>query len=474
MTLQNYDVVVIGAGPAGYVAAIRCAQLGLKTACVDEWINEAGRPSLGGTCLNVGCIPSKALLDSSHFYHRLTHQAVEHGIKVTQASIDIAAMQRRKTKIVSTLTKGIEGLFKKNKVERLLGTGSLAGNGQVTITPDEEGAVYTVQAKQIIIATGSYPLSISQAPIDGTHVVDSSGALTFDEVPRRLGVIGAGVIGLELGSVWNRLGAEVIVLEALDNFLPAVDQTLAKEALQNFQKQGLKIQLGSMLTSTKVTEVGVEVDYQTTAGTRHIEVDKLIVAVGRVPYTEGLGAKEIGLKLDGRGYIQVDEHWRTNLEGVFAIGDVIGGPMLAHKGSEEGIAVAEVIGGQAGHVNYETIPWVIYTWPEIAWVGKTSQYLSSEGIDYRVGSFPFMASGRARNMGETNGRVKIIADVKTDRVLGVHVFGPTASELIAEAVLAMECDASAEDLARTVHAHPTLAEAMHEAALAVDGRAIHI
>ena len=474
MTIQNYDVVVIGAGPAGYVAAIRCAQLGLKTACVDEWINDAGRPSLGGTCLNVGCIPSKALLDSSHFYHHLTHQSKEHGIKFQQASIDIAAMQRRKNNIVTTLTKGIEGLFKKNKVERLLGTGRLAGNGRVAITSTEDGVVHSVQAQHIIIATGSFPLSISQAPIDGDRIVDSSGALAFDEVPPRLGVIGAGVIGLELGSVWNRLGSKVIVLEALETFLPAVDHTVAHDAFQTFLKQGLEIQLASMLSSIEVTNAGVELEYQNPAGNQRIEVDKLIVAVGRAPYTTGLGSKEVGLKLDERGYIQVDEHWRTNLEGVFAIGDVIGGPMLAHKGSEEGIAVAEVIAGQAGHVNFDTIPWVIYTWPEIAWVGNTSQQLSSEGIEHRVGSFPFMASGRARNMGETTGKVKIIADAKTDRVLGVHVFGPYASELIAEAVLAMECDASAEDVARTVHAHPTLAEAMHEAALAVDGRAIHI
>lgn len=474
MTIQNYDVVVIGAGPAGYVAAIRCAQLGLNTACVDAWINEAGRPSLGGTCLNVGCIPSKALLDSSHIYHHLTHQSEEHGIKFQQASIDIAAMQRRKDNIVTTLTKGIEGLFKKNRVKRLSGTGKLAGNRHVAITSTEDGTVHSVQAQHIIIATGSKPLSISQAPIDGDRIVDSSGALAFGEVPPRLGVIGAGVIGLELGSVWNRLGAKVIVLEALDTFLPAVDQVVAKAAFQSFHRQGLDIQLASTLRSVKATNTGVELEYKNSAGNQRIEVDKLIVAVGRAPYTKGLGSKEVGLERDERGYIRVDEHWRTNLEGIYAIGDVTGGPMLAHKGSEEGIAVAEVIAGQAGHVNFEAIPWVIYTWPEIAWVGKTSQKLSGEGIEYQVGSFPFMASGRARNMGETEGSVKIIADAKTDRVLGVHIFGPYASELIAEAVLAMECDASAEDLARTVHAHPTLAEAMHEAALAVDGRAVHI
>lgn len=475
MTTTNFDVVVIGAGPAGYVAAIRCAQLGLKTACVDEWLDETGSPSLGGTCLNVGCIPSKALLDSSHYYHHIQHQAKEHGISVAEARIDVAAMQRRKSKVVSMLTKGIAGLFKKNSIERFAGTGRLIGSGRVGVTP-VAGAIETekeLNAEYVIIATGSHPISLPQAPLDDVDIVDSSGALAFTEVPGRLGVIGAGVIGLELGSVWNRLGAEVTILEALQDFLPTVDRELAGDALQVFKRQGLDIQLGARLTATKRTDAGIRVSYQGPQGMQHLEVDKLVVAVGREAYTEGLGAEQVGLKLDERGYIVTDKYWQTNLERVYAVGDAIGGAMLAHKGSEEGVAVAERIAGQAGHVNYETVPWVIYTWPEIAWVGKTEDELKKQGVEYRVGNFPFMAIGRARAMGETAGRIKMIGDAHSDRILGVHVFGPQASELIAEAVVAMECDASTEDLARSIHAHPTLAEAMHEAALAVDRRAIH-
>jgi dihydrolipoamide dehydrogenase len=474
MPTNKYDVVVIGAGPAGYVAAIRCAQLGLRTVCIDEWINETGQPSLGGTCLNVGCIPSKALLDSSHYFHHIMHQAKDHGITVPDAQIDVAIMQKRKQKVVAMLTKGIEGLFKKNKVERVVGKGALTADRQVTVTPPGGKPPLSFAADHIIIATGSEPISLPHISVDGTTIVDSSGALRLNEVPPRLAVIGAGVIGLELGSVWNRLGADVTLIEAMDEFLVAVDQELAKDALQVFKKQGLDVQLGSKVTGAKPTDNGLHIDFENAAGRQQLEVDRVIVAVGRKPYTDGLGAKEVGLMLDERGFIQVNEHWETNLEHVYAIGDVIGGPMLAHKGSEEGIAVAERIAGQAGQVNYETIPWIIYTWPEIAWVGKPEQQLHKEGIKYRAGLFPFLASGRARAMGEPAGKVKIIGDARTDRILGVHIFGPQASELIAEAVLAMECDASTEDLARTVHAHPTLSEAIHEAALAVDGRAIHI
>lgn len=476
MTNKKTDVVVIGAGPAGYVAAIRCAQLGLKTLCVDAWLNESGQASPGGTCLNVGCIPSKTLLDSSHTYHRIKHGCKEHGIRVESVDIDVPAMQKRKQRVVTLLTKGIEGLFRKNQVEFVHGLGKLTGDKQVTITStsSETTGPMQVDAAHVIIATGSEPAVLPQIAIDGNEIVDSSGALAFEEVPGRLGVIGAGVIGLELGSVWNRLGAQVTLLEAMDSFLPPVDQEIAKDALRDLKRQDLDIQLGCLVSSTQTKESGVQVNYKNTNGTQQLEVDKLVVAVGRRPHTQGLGAQEAGLKLDARGFIEVDEECQTNLPGVYAIGDVVRGPMLAHKGSEEGVAVAERIAGQSGHLNYETIPWVIYTWPEIAWVGKSEEQLKEQGADYRVGVFPFMGIGRARAMGETTGKVKIIGDKITDRILGVHIFGPNASELIAEAVTAMECDASTEDLARTVHAHPTLAEALHEAALAVDKRAIHI
>lgn len=475
MADQQYDVVVIGAGPAGYVAAIRCAQLGLNTACVDQWRDGSGRASLGGTCLNVGCIPSKALLESSHYFHHIKHQAKEHGIAVEGASIDVPAMQKRKRKVVQGLTQGIEGLFKKNNVKRFVGRGSLAGTGRVAVRPVNDGDDdEQIQAKHIIIATGSVPLTLSAAPIDQQRIVDSTGALEFEEAPGRLGVIGAGVIGLELGTVWNRVGSRVIILEALDDFLPAVDQEIAQETLKSLKRQGLDIRLGAKVIDTGRASSGVTVSYEQGAVQERLEIDKLIVAIGRKPNTEGLNAEAAGLKMDQRGFIEVDEQCRTSLGGVYAIGDVVRGPMLAHKGSEEGIAVAERIAGQSGHVNYEAIPWVIYTWPEIAWVGKNEQQLKQAGVDYRAGVFPFLASGRARGMGESTGRVKILGDSKSDRILGVHIFGPQASELIAEAVTAMEFDASTEDLARTVHAHPTLSEAIHEAALAADGRAIHI
>jgi dihydrolipoamide dehydrogenase len=474
--MQNFDVVVIGAGPGGYVAAIRCAQLGLSTACVESWLNDQGKPALGGTCLNVGCIPSKALLDSSHQYSHIKNETGEHGITVSGVSMDVNKMIARKARIVSTLTTGIAGLFRKNNVVWLQGHGRLLPDNQIEITPVGEASTEKsiVSAKHIVIATGSVPAKIPPAPVDQDKIVDSTGALIFNQAPRTLGVIGAGVIGLELGSVWKRLGSEVIILEALDDFLVACDRQIANEALKTLQKQGLDIRLGAKVTGTGTNNQQVIITYEDKDGKHQISVDKLIVAVGRKPNTAGLGANEAGLALDERGFILVDEHCQTNLPNVYAIGDVVRGPMLAHKASEEGVAVAERIAGKASHMNYDVIPWVIYTWPEIAWVGKTEQQLKDTGIEYRSGTFPFAASGRARAMGETSGMIKILGDAATDRILGVHIIGPNASELIAEAVLAMEFDGSTEDIARTIHAHPTLAEVMHEAALVVDGRPIHI
>jgi dihydrolipoyl dehydrogenase len=474
--MKKYDVVVIGAGPGGYVTAIRCAQLGLSTACVESWINDEDKPALGGTCLNVGCIPSKALLDSSHHFHHIKNEASEHGITVSGATIDVNKMISRKAGIVKALTQGISGLFKKNKIDWLKGQARIISNKEIEISPqhDTHDELGTVEANNIIIATGSVPTKIPPASIDDKLIVDSTGALKFNEVPRRLGVIGAGVIGLELGSVWNRLGSEVTVLEALPDFLSLVDRQASKEAEKVLRKQGMDIRLGAKVTGTGSNNREVTINYDDAEGKQQITVDKLIVAVGRSPNTSGLGAEECGLELDSRGFIVVDDHCQTNLENVYAIGDVVRGPMLAHKASEEGVAVAERLAGKPGHMNYDTIPWVIYTWPEIAWVGKTEEQLKTEAIDYRKGHFPFMATGRAKAMGETTGFVKVLADAKTDRILGIHIFGPSASELIAEAVVAMEFDGSAEDLARTIHAHPTLSEAMHEAALGVDGRTIHI
>ncbi len=474
--MEKYDVVVIGAGPGGYVAAIRCAQLGLKTACIESWINDEGKPALGGTCLNVGCIPSKALLDSSHHFHHIKHEVKDHGITTSGVTIDVNKMVSRKAKIVKMLTQGISGLFKKNKVEWIRGHAKLLSNSQIEINPvhDEHDEKSMIEAGHTIIATGSVPTKIPPASVDDKLVVDSTGALKFNEVPRRLGIIGAGVIGLELGSVWNRLGSEVIVLEALPDFLAVVDRQIASEAEKVLRNQGLDIRLGAKVTGTGSNNREVSINYEDSEGKQQITVDKLIVAVGRSPNTQGLGADECGLELDDRGFIVVDDNCKTNLENVYAIGDVVRGPMLAHKASEEGVAIAERIAGKASHMNYEVIPWVIYTWPEIAWVGKTEQQLKEEDIEYNSGSFPFMATGRARAMGETAGLIKILADNKTDRVLGIHIFGPSASELIAEAVLAMEFESSSEDIARTIHAHPTLSEAMHEAALGVDNRTIHI
>lgn len=473
---EQYDVVVIGAGPAGYVAAIRCAQLAFNTACVDDFEDGDGNPSLGGTCLNVGCIPSKALLDSSEQYHRVKHEFGVHGIRVKDADIDIAEMLARKDKIVRSLTGGVKQLFKANKVASLHGRGKLAGRGasgwQVEVARGKDKR--TIEADHVILACGSVPIDIPVAPVDRKMIVDSTGALEFKEVPGRLGVIGAGVIGLELGSVWGRLGSEVTILEALDTFLPAVDKQIARDAQRQFKQQGLDVNLGCKVTGAKAKKNSVSVTYEDRDGGHTEEFDRLIVCVGRRPNTANIAGDEVGLKLDDRGFIQVDDNCRTGLDKVYAVGDAVRGAMLAHKGSEEGAAVAEMIAGQHFHVNYDVIPWVIYTWPEIAWAGRTEEQLKEEGTDYRTGSFPFAATGRALAMNEGgSGRVKIVADAKTDRILGAHIVGPYASELIAEAVVTMEFEGSAEDLARIVHAHPTLSEAVHEAALAVGKRAIH-
>ena len=471
--MADYDVIVIGGGPGGYVAAIRCAQLGLKTACVESWRDRAGKPVLGGTCLNVGCIPSKALLDSSHHYEHLNKHGAEHGIRVNGASIDVAQMIARKDKIVAGFTQGVAGLLRKNKVDWLQGSGSLDRERRVRVTAEGvEAATHT--ARHIIIATGSVPAAIPPAPVDQQRICDSTGALAFDAVPPRLGVIGAGVIGLELGSVWRRLGSQVIVLEALETFLPTADKDISAEAFKVLTRQGLDIRLGAKVVATEMTSTGVGVSFERAGAGERLEFDKLVVAVGRKPNTAGLGAEAAGLELDGRGFIEVDAQCRTNLPGVFAIGDVVHGPMLAHKASEEGVAVAERIAGQQPHVDHALIPWVIYTWPEIAWVGANEQSLQAAGRNYRAGRFPFAASGRARALGDAEGFVKILSDAASDEVLGIHILGPSASELIAEATLALAFSASSEDLARTVHAHPTLAETLHEAALAVDKRPIHI
>ena len=471
---KSYDVVVVGAGPAGYVCAIRCAQLGFSTACVDNWINKKGKPALGGTCLNVGCIPSKELLESSHHYATIRDHAEQYGIKVKDAEMDVPAMIANKDKTVAELTQGIEGLFKANKVEWLQGFGQLHTENRVEVTP-QKGEAYTVDAKHVVLAPGSSPVEIGAAPLHEDIVVTSTGALDWENPPKRLGVIGAGVIGLEMGSVWRRLGAEVTVLEALDTFLPAVDEEVAQSARKAFSKQGIDIRLGTRVTGTEVKKnKTVEIEYEDSDGKQQLTVDALIVAVGRSPNTDGIASEDVQLTMDERGSIHVDENLETSMPGVYAIGDAVRGPMLAHKGSEEGIVVAETLAGQQSEVNYDAIPWVIYTHPEIAWVGQTEQDLKHAGHEYRVGTFPFMASGRAKAMHETDGLVKVIADANTDRVLGVHMVGPQTSELIGQAVMAMEFEGSAEDIMRTVFAHPTLSEALHEAALAVDGRPIHI
>jgi len=478
MANKQFDVVVIGGGPGGYVAAIRAAQLGFATACVESesYADPQGEVRLGGTCLNVGCIPSKALLRSSELFDEAGHAFVMHGISVADVKMDVGTMVRRKDNIVTQLTGGIKSLFKKNKVALLAGRGSFAGreNEMWQVLVEGKDGKQVVSARHVIVATDSRPRHLDGVPVDNRIVCDNVGALAFDSVPKRLGVIGAGVIGLELGSVWKRLGADVTLLEVLPDFLAAADPAVTKEAWKVFtRKQGLKINLGVRINAVKVGANGVSVDYDMGDGSFTLECDRLVVSVGRIPNTEGLGCDNIGLKLDSRGRIEADEHCRTNLENIWAVGDVIRGPMLAHKGMEEGVMVAELIAGQAGHVNYDTIPYVIYTHPEIAWVGKTEIQLKNEGADYRVGQIPFAANGRALGQGDTTGFVKMLACAKTDRVLGVHVIGVNASELIAEAVVAMEFGASAEDIARSCHAHPSLSEVMHEAALAVEKRALH-
>ncbi|MGK0374596.1 MAG: dihydrolipoamide dehydrogenase [Arenicella sp.] len=469
---DKFDVIVVGAGPAGYVAALRCAQLGFNTACVDKWVDADGKPSLGGTCLNVGCIPSKALLDSSEKVEQASHEFEHHGISVGKVSVDVPKMIARKDDIVKNLTSGIAGLFKANKITSLHGHGKLLAGKQVEVSLNGESKIYT--ADNIILAVGSVPIDIPVAPVDNKLILDNAGALDINAVPKKLGVIGAGVIGLELGSVWNRLGSEVTILEAMDTFLAPVDKQLSREAMRTFTKvQGMDIKLGAMVTATKVAKKSVQVTY-TLKGEEHTETfDKLIVAVGRKASTKDIAADEAGLKLDERGRVDVNDRCETNIAGVYAIGDAVKGPMLAHKGSEEGVFVAEILAGQKPHINHDNIPWVIYTHPEIAWVGINEEQAKERGINYKTGFFPFAANGRSLAMNEKGGRVKMISDADTDRILGVHIFGANASELISEAVLAMEYSASTEDIARTVHAHPTLSEAMHEAALSVDGRALH-
>ncbi|HZV55785.1 MAG TPA: dihydrolipoyl dehydrogenase [Rhodocyclaceae bacterium] len=478
MANKQFDVVVIGGGPGGYVAAIRAAQLGLSVACIerDSYADPKGEVRLGGTCLNVGCIPSKALLQSSELYDQAGHSFVMHGIGLDSLKIDAGTMIRRKDNIVTQLTSGIKGLFKKNKVTLLPGHGRFVGREddlwQVEVLGKEGSEV--VGARNVIVATGSRPRHLDGIPVDNKVICDNVGALSLDAVPKRLGVIGAGVIGLELGSVWKRLGAEVTILEALPDFLSAADPAVAKEAWKTFtQKQGLKIQLDVKINKVTQTKKGVRVEYENGDTGQVLECDRLIVSVGRIANTDGLGAENVGLALDDRGRVAVDGHCQTNQPGIWAVGDVVRGAMLAHKGMEEGIMVAERIAGQAGHVNYDAIPWVIYTHPEIAWVGKTETQLKSEGADYRAGQIPFLANGRALGQGDTTGFVRMFADARTDRILGVHVIGNNASELIAEAVVAMEFGASSEDIARICHAHPTLSEVMHEAALAVDKRPLH-
>ncbi|MEO8161376.1 MAG: dihydrolipoyl dehydrogenase [Arenimonas sp.] len=473
--MQQFDVVVIGGGPGGYVAAIRAAQLGLKTACVDAFIGKDGKPALGGTCLNIGCIPSKALLDSSRQFHNLTHNFKDHGISADNAKMDVPAMIARKDKIVKQFTGGITSLFKGNKanpVTPIAGFATLKANRVISIR-GHDGKLAEISAKNVILAPGSVPIELPFAKFDNKLILDNAGALDLEVVPKKLGVIGSGVIGLELGSVWRRLGAEVVILEALPEFLAAVDPDIARAASREFKKQGLDIKLGAKVSKAELKGSQVAVTYADASGEQTIVVDKLLVSVGRRAATAGLLAEGTGVQLDERGRIVVDEHCKTSADKVWAVGDCVRGPMLAHKASEEGIAVAELIAGLPGHVNLDTVPWVIYTEPEIAWVGKTEKELSAAGVAFKSGSFPFAAIGRAVAMNEPAGLVKILADAQTDRILGVHMCGANVSELIHEAVVAMEFHGSAEDLARICHAHPTLSEAVHEAALAVDKRAIH-
>ena len=469
---RSFDVIVIGAGPAGYVAAIRASQHGLSVACIDEWQNRDGKYAFGGTCLNAGCIPSKALLESSELFHRAGHEFRKHGISVAEPSIDVAQMQKRKNGIVRQLTGGVAGLLKANKIEGLQGHGRLLADRQVEFTA-ADGEKEILQAGNVILASGSTPIELSVAPFDGENIVDSWGALDFETVPESLGVVGGGVIGLELGSVWARLGANVVVLEAMDDFLYLADRDVAKEAAKQFKQLGLDIRLGAKVTAASTKGGAVEVEYEGPSGSQSLSVEKLVVAVGRRPFTDGLLADDSGVTVDERGFIKVDDECRTSVRGVFAVGDCVRGPMLAHKGSEEGVMAADLIAGEIGEMNYDVIPSVIYTAPEIAWVGKTEQEVKASGRAYKTGSFPFAASGRAKAMEQTAGMVKIISAEDDDEILGVHIIGPMAGELIGELVLAMEFSASTEDIQRTIHAHPSLAEAVHEAALAADNRALN-
>lgn len=470
---DKYDVIVIGGGPAGYVAAIRCAQLGMKTACIDKWINKEGKPALGGTCLNVGCIPSKTLLEDSEQFEHISKHSIEHGIIVKDVQMDVAAMIARKDKIVTQLTDGISQLFKANKISWLQGKATLLTDKQVSVEPLGEGEVSVYQADSIIIATGSSPIELACAPVTDDRIVDNEGALNWETVPKRLGIIGAGVIGLELGSVWRRLGAEVIILEAMDDFLAAADTQVSKHAKRELNKQGLDIRLGSRITNTKINDNDLLVEYVNQDGEQQLTVDRLIVSVGRKANTSEIVADNVDLKFDERNRIDVNDNCETNIPGIYAIGDVVRGPMLAHKGSEEGIAVAERIAGQKPHIDYNNCPWIIYTHPEIAWVGKTENQLKEAGITYRSGVFSFAANGRAKAMNQASGFVKMLTDEKNNRVLGVHIVGPMASELIGQAVVAMESENTSEDIARTIFAHPSLSESIHEAALSVNDRAIH-
>ena len=471
---KQFDVLVIGGGPGGYVAAIRAAQLGFSVACCESkaYADPKGEPRLGGTCLNVGCIPSKALLHTSHLFEEASHGFAAQGITVGTPKIDVPTMIERKNTIVKQLTTGIKGLFKKNKVTLLNGHGSFvaqsAGGWQVKVGEE------LVEAKQVIVATGSRSRHLAGVAVDNVLVCDNVGALEINAVPKKLAIIGAGVIGLEMGSVWRRLGAEVTILEALPDFLSVADVDVAKEAAKVFRKQGLNILLGVTIGEVKAAKKSVSIAYTDKDGqAQKLDADRLIVSVGRVPNTEGLDAEAVGLKLDERGRIDVDDHCRTNLPGVWAVGDVVSGPMLAHKAMEEAVMVAELMAGQSGHCNFDTIPWVLYTSPEIAWVGKTEQQLKDAGVAFKAGKIPFAANGRALGMGDTTGFVKILADAESDRILGVHIVGANASELISEGVVAMEFGAASEDLARICHAHPTLSEVVHEAALACDGRPLH-
>jgi dihydrolipoamide dehydrogenase len=469
MSNRKYDLVIIGGGPGGYVAAIRAAQLGMNVACVEK------RGALGGTCLNVGCIPSKALLHSSERYAEARRHLAEHGIELGEVKLDLARMMARKDTVVRDLTKGIEFLFKKNEVDYVRGVGRVPRPGAVAVELSDGGSE-TLVAKHIVIATGSRPMLLPGLEIDEERIVTSTGALALEEVPERLIVIGAGVVGLELGSVWSRLGARVTVLEFLDHILPGMDREIAKQAQRVLTKQGLEFRLSSGVTGARKRKSGVAVAFEPTGGgaASELEADVVLVAIGRAPYTEGLGLEELGVETDERGVIQVDERFRTSVPGIYAIGDCIPGPMLAHKAEEDGIVCVEMLAGQSGHVDYDRVPAVVYTWPEIAGVGKTEEDLTAAGVEYRAGRFPFQANSRARTTGDGDGLVKVLADAGTDRVLGVHILGPMAGDLVQEAVVAMEFGASAEDIARTVHHHPGMGEAVKEAALAVDGRAIHI